>query len=80
MSRELARLTEKQLARLEPLLGEELVSAAALAASISHRNQGRQRQENLVARMLRESTAEGEMEQLRVRRGGTREPGGAAGA
>jgi ribosomal 50S subunit-associated protein YjgA (DUF615 family) len=75
MSRELARLTEKQLARLEPLLGEQVVTAVALA-SISHRNQGRQRQESLVARMLRESASEAaEAAQLRVRgwrRGGGR--------
>ncbi|KAL4853423.1 hypothetical protein ACK3TF_005562 [Chlorella vulgaris] len=55
ISRKLARLSDKQLARLEPLVGEEVVEAVALAASISHRNQGRQRQEGLVAKMLRES-------------------------
>lgn len=44
------------------------MAATALAARISHRNQGRQRQESLVARLLRESLIEeAEVEQLRVR-------------
>ncbi|KAL4432801.1 hypothetical protein ABPG77_008127 [Micractinium sp. CCAP 211/92] len=67
IARQLSRLTEKQLARLEPLVGEEVVAATALAARISHRNQGRQRQESLVARLLRESLIEEvEVEQLRA--------------
>ncbi|KAL4458110.1 hypothetical protein ABPG75_012975 [Micractinium tetrahymenae] len=58
IARQMSRLTEKQLARLEPLIGEEVVAATALANRISHRNQGRQRQESLVARLLRESLIE----------------------
>ncbi|PRW18310.1 hypothetical protein C2E21_9330 [Chlorella sorokiniana] len=55
IARQLSRLTDKQLARLTPLVGEEVVDAVALAARIDRRNQGRQRQESLVARLLRES-------------------------
>lgn len=68
IARQMSRLTEKQLARLEPLVGEEVVAATAQASRISHRNQGRQRQEGLVARLLRESLLEdAEVAQLRVR-------------
>lgn len=44
------------------------MEAAGLAARISHRNQGRQRQEGLVARRLREASDAGEanLEQLQV--------------
>lgn len=69
IARQLSRLTEKQLVRLTPLLGEEVTDAVALAARISHRNQGRGRQEGLVARLLRSSADDGlGMDQLLVRR------------
>lgn len=56
LARQLARLNGKQLARLVPLVGDAVVDAAELAGRISIRNQGRQRQENLVARLLREAS------------------------
>lgn len=68
LARELSRLSEKQLARLEPLVGEGVVDAVGVAASLSIRNQGRQRQESLVARLLRESVEE--VEALQVGWGG----------
>lgn len=57
--------------RLTPLVGEDVVEAVALAARISHRNQGRQRQEGLVAKRLREAFADGNAspDQLQVRGG-----------
>jgi len=78
MARQLSRLTDKQLARLTPLVGEEVVDAVALSARIDRRNQGRGRQESLVARLLRESVEdEAGMQQLQVggREGGREPPG-----
>lgn len=67
IARQLSRLTDKQLARLTPLVGEEVVDAVALAARLDRRNQGRGRQESLVARLLRESVEdEAGMQQLQV--------------
>ena len=52
---------------LTPLVGEEVVDAVALAARIDRRNQGRGRQESLVARLLRESVEdEAGVQQLQV--------------
>jgi ribosomal 50S subunit-associated protein YjgA (DUF615 family) len=70
IARALAKLSERQLARLEPLVGEDVVSAVGLASRISHRNQGRQRQESLVAKLLRVTVQDADVEQLQVREGG----------
>lgn len=66
LARQLTRLTEKQLVRLQPLVGEQVVDAVGLAARISNRNQGRQRQESLVAKLLRESVIATEVTQLQA--------------
>ena len=43
-----------------------MVGAVGLAATIPLRNQGRQRQESLVAKLLRESVQDADIEQLQV--------------
>ena len=70
IARALAKLSDRQLARLEPLVGEDVVSAVGLASRISHRNQGRQRQESLVAKLLRVTVQDADVEQLQVGVGG----------
>ena len=70
LARLLSRLSDRQLARLQPMVGEDVVDAVALAARISHRNQGRQRQESLIAKLLRVTVQDADVPQLQVSESG----------
>ncbi|KAJ9512385.1 hypothetical protein QJQ45_013000 [Haematococcus lacustris] len=50
---EMCHMPEKHLQALAPLCGEEVLGAVRIAARLPRNNQGRRRQENLVAKMLR---------------------------
>lgn len=59
-----SNLTDKQTLRLEPLVGTRAVEELAVARRIRRTTGGRGRQQNLVARLLRESVLEEQVEEL----------------
>eukprot|EP00197_Chlamydomonas_leiostraca_P003540 CAMPEP_0202875712 /NCGR_PEP_ID=MMETSP1391-20130828/27799_1 /ASSEMBLY_ACC=CAM_ASM_000867 /TAXON_ID=1034604 /ORGANISM="Chlamydomonas leiostraca, Strain SAG 11-49" /LENGTH=209 /DNA_ID=CAMNT_0049557439 /DNA_START=22 /DNA_END=647 /DNA_ORIENTATION=- len=60
----LAHMTEKQLKALSPLVGEQVLDAVRIAAKLPRSNQGRKRQEGLVAKLLRDRLDDDAMAQL----------------
>lgn len=60
----LTSMSVKQLKAVSHLLAPQHVEAIKLAARLPHKNQGRKRQENLVAKLLRTEMNEAGMKKL----------------
>ena len=53
IAHQLSEMSEKQLSHVAPMLDEYILAEVRISAKIHGRNQGRRRQEGLIAKMLR---------------------------
>ena len=65
IAHQLSEMSDKQLSHVAPLLDDYIIYEVRISAKINGRNQGRRRQEGLIAKMLRNLPGL-ELEQLEV--------------